>query len=93
MSAFYSDLIITPGLAVAAFLLLRFGNRLLGLVGPSPEFDAKWPPINEEEFIRRCRSGVDREKALRVRRIISAQLGIPYDQVYPEQNFVNDLGC
>lgn len=53
----------------------------------------KWPPISEDEFIRRCSPGVDRERALRVRRIISEQLGVDYDRVYPEQNFVKDLGC
>lgn len=53
----------------------------------------KWPPISEDEFIRRCRSGVNRERALKVRRIISEQLGVDYDRVYPEQRFVEDLGC
>lgn len=53
----------------------------------------KWPPISEDEFIRRCSPGVDRERALKVRRIISEQLGVDYDRVYPEQRFVEDLGC
>ncbi len=46
---------------------------------PSKE---KWPPISEDEFIRRCSPGVDRERALKVRRIISEQLGVDYDRVY-----------
>lgn len=53
----------------------------------------KWPPITDDEFIRRCSPGVDRERALKVRRIISEQLGVDYDRVYPEQRFVEDLGC
>lgn len=53
----------------------------------------KWPPITEDEFIRRCSPGVDRERALKVRRIISEQLGVDYDRIYPEQKFVEDLGC
>ena len=53
----------------------------------------KWPPITEDEFIRRCSPGVDRECAFKVRRIISEQLGVDYDRVYPEQRFVEDLGC
>ncbi len=57
---------------------------------PSKE---KWPPISDDEFIRRCTPGVDRERALKVRRIISDQLGVDYDRVYPEQRFVEDLGC
>lgn len=53
----------------------------------------KWPPISEDEFIRRCSPGVDRERALKVRRIISEQLGIEYNRIYPEQRFVEDLKC
>lgn len=53
----------------------------------------KWPPITEDEFMRRCSPGANRERALRVRRIISEQLGVDYDKVYPEQRFVEDLGC
>lgn len=52
-----------------------------------------WPPITEDEFIRRCSRGVNRERALKVRRIISEQLGVDYDRIYPEQRFVEDLGC
>lgn len=55
--------------------------------------EEKWPPISEEEFLRRCSPGVDRERALKVRRIISNHLGVDYDRVYPEQRFVEDLGC
>jgi hypothetical protein len=53
----------------------------------------QWPPISEDEFIRRCSPGVNRERALKVRRIVSEQLGVDYDRVYPEQRFVEDLGC
>ncbi|MEM9588720.1 MAG: hypothetical protein AAGA03_15670 [Planctomycetota bacterium] len=53
----------------------------------------RWPPISEDEFIRRCSPGVDRERALKVRRIIAEQLGVDYERVYPEQRFVEDLGC
>ncbi|MCC9643375.1 hypothetical protein LOC71_13910 [Rhodopirellula sp. JC740] len=52
-----------------------------------------WPPISEDEFIRRCSPGVDRQRALRVRRIVSEQLGVDYDRIYPEQRFIEDLGC
>ena len=41
--------------------------------------------------MRRCGSGVSRDVALRVRRIISHSLGIEYERIYPEQSFVNDL--
>ncbi|QDU76494.1 acyl carrier protein [Bremerella volcania] len=53
----------------------------------------KWPPISDDEFIARCSPGVDRQRALKVRRIVSEQLGVDYDRVYPEQRFVEDLGA
>ncbi|PQO27476.1 hypothetical protein C5Y96_18240 [Blastopirellula marina] len=53
----------------------------------------KWPPISDDEFIRRCSPGVDRELALKVRRIVAEQLGVDYERVYPEQRFVEDLGA
>ena len=60
---------------------------------PSYNFAKKWPPISDKEFVLRCKPGTNPETALKVRRIVSEQLGIPYDHVYPEQHFVNDLGC
>jgi hypothetical protein len=56
-------------------------------------FNERFPPIDDDEFIRRCTPGVNRNTALRVRRIVSEQLGVEYEQVYPEQKFVDDLGC
>ena len=56
-------------------------------------WNKKWPPINEDEFMERLPPGTDRSVALRVRTIVAEQLGVEYDQVYPEQNFVNDLNC
>lgn len=57
------------------------------------KFNENWPPIDDDEFVRRCPEGTDRETALKVRRIISEQLGVEYDQIYPEQSFVEDLDC
>ncbi|MEO1614766.1 MAG: hypothetical protein AAFV88_02890 [Planctomycetota bacterium] len=57
------------------------------------KFNRRWPPISDDEFVARCPPGTGRDVALRVRRVISEQLGIPYDQIYPEQRFVDDLGC
>ena len=56
-------------------------------------WNKKWPPISEDEFMDRLPPGTDRSVALRTRMIIAEQLGVKYDQVYPEQNFVNDLHC
>ncbi len=58
----------------------------------TPPLD-KWPPISDDEFIQRCSPGVNRERALKVRRIVARQLGIDYERVYPEQRFVEDLGA
>ena len=57
------------------------------------ELDKKWTPIDDDEFMRRCPEGTDRDTALKVRRIVSEQLGVDYDRIYPEQNFRRDLDC
>jgi hypothetical protein len=57
------------------------------------KFNERFPPIDDDEFVRRCGPGVNRDTAIRVRRIISEQLGIEYERVYPEQSFANDLEC
>jgi hypothetical protein len=54
-------------------------------------FRTRFPPIDDDEFIRRCSPGVNRDVALRVRRIMSNSLDIEYERIYPEQNFVYDL--
>lgn len=79
-------------LLVAILLCTSFAALLWYRSTDFPSKD-KWPPITEDEFIQRCSPGVDRERALKVRRIISEQLGVDYDRVYPEQRFVEDLGC
>jgi hypothetical protein len=57
------------------------------------KFNEKYPPIDDKEFIRRCRPGVNPKIALRVRRIVSNSLGIEYERIHPEQSFVKDLNC
>lgn len=76
----------------AALIVIGLVAVLCWLAMRRPTLD-KWPPISDDEFIRRCSPGVDRERALKVRRIVSRQLGIDYDRVYPEQRFVEDLGA
>ena len=56
-------------------------------------FERKWPPLSDDEFLARCSPGTNPQRALRVRRIISEQLGVPYEHIYPEQRFVEDLDC
>jgi len=57
------------------------------------KFYERFPPIDDDEFIRRCGAGVNRDVALRVRRIISESLGIEYERIHPDQSFVSDLDC
>lgn len=78
-------------IVVAAFLLVIL-TVCCFTAGTVPSKD-QWPPISEDEFIRRCSPGVDRGRALKVRRIIAEQLGVDYERVYPAQSFVDDLGC
>ena len=57
----------------------------------SRDFERKWPAISDDEFVAKCASGTNPECALKVRRIISEQLGIPYEHIHPQQSFANDL--
>lgn len=74
-------------------IILSFLIAYLWLASKHVPCQKKWPPISEEEFLRRCSPGVNPQRALKVRRIISQQLGIDYDRIYPEQRFVEDLHC
>jgi len=47
-------------------------------------FNKKWPPITDDEFVSKCPDGTDRDIALKVRKIVSETLGVPYDRIYPE---------
>ena len=82
------EIAITLFTVAAMFVFARCTSRKL-----SDKFNQRWPPITEDEFVARCAPGTSRDTALRVRRIISEQLGVPYDQIYPEQDFVGDLNA
>ena len=79
---------IVIAVVITAFILLARLSKIA-----SDDWNRRWPPISEDEFMERLPPGTDRSVALRTRLIIAEQLGVEYDQVYPEQNFVNDLGC
>lgn len=86
--------------AFMAAAILQISVMLVGILAiviysifEQRRWNEKWPPIDEDEFMARCTPGTSRDIALRVRRIVSDQLGVDYDRVYPEQNFVDDLGC
>ena len=77
-------------LVVAGFVVLLL---MLAAWRSDRDFKQQWPAISEDEFVAKCTPGVDRETALKVRRIISEQLGVPYEHIHPDQRFVEDLYC
>ena len=83
-----TDIVIALFIAAVILVLMASVSSTM-----SSSFNERWPPIFDDGFLARCSPGTTRETALRVRRIISEQLGVPYDQIYPEQDFVNDLYC
>ena len=56
-------------------------------------FNERFPPITDEEFLARCPPGTRRHVALGVRRIVAEKLGVEYARIYPESSFINDLGA
>jgi hypothetical protein len=59
----------------------------------SRAFNQRFPPISDAEFLARCRSDTNPAIALKVRQIVSKQLGVQYERIYPSSSFVEDLGC
>jgi len=57
------------------------------------KFNERFPPISDDEFMARCPAGTNRDVALKVRRIVSDQLGFEYGRIYPSSRFVDDLGA
>ena len=57
------------------------------------EISSEYPPISDDEFLARCDPGTSRDTALKVRRVISESLGVPYESIHPEHRIVEDLGA
>jgi len=57
------------------------------------EFNERFPPISDDEFLARCPPGTNPAIALKVRKIVSRQLGVEYERIYPSSSYVNDLGA
>jgi hypothetical protein len=51
------------------------------------------PHPSDEEFLAQCRPGVDREIALKVRRIVAEHFAVPYGRVMPSTTFIEDLNA
>jgi hypothetical protein len=78
--------------AIASVLLLTLLVCLKSKKRKRLDFEARFPPISDDEFVARCAPGTNREIALKVRRIVAKQLGVEYERIYPSSSFVNDLG-
>lgn len=78
-----------------AFVCVASVLLLIGALArtSAANWNKRWPRISDDEFVAKCATGTDRDTALRVRRIVSEQLGIDYDRIHPDQVFVSDLGC
>ncbi len=55
------------------------------------DFEKRFPPISDAEFLARCRPGTDPEVALKVRRIVADHFAVEYERVYPSTTFIEDI--
>lgn len=82
------DLVIVLALIVSLVLAVFCFDRIA-----TRRWMDRWRAISDDEFLAKCSPGVDPGRALKVRKIMSEQLGIPYDRIHPDQSFVDGLGC
>lgn len=52
-------------------------------------FGEKWPPIDDEEFLRRCPPDLDPDTALKVRNILADMFGIDSDEIHPDHSLMD----
>ncbi len=78
---------------ITLFVLLIVTGIVAYFVGNErdAEHDKLFPPISDEEFIKRCGPGTNPDVAIKVRRIISKHLNVEYDRIHPSSRFVEDL--
>ena len=51
------------------------------------EHYSKQPEMSDDEFMNQLPEGTSRDVAMRVRTIVSEQMGVPRDRVYPDSKF------
>ncbi len=78
-------------LGVGAVFLIWFAYSLDRRA--QQDFELKFPPIDDEEFLRRCSPGTNPEVALKVREIFAKFLGVEYERIYPSSRIAEDLGA
>lgn len=89
----YALVVLLAGVTIVVVIVCHQRNVIVCHQRNVAKFNERFPPIDDDEFVRRCGPGVNRDVAIRVRRIVSEQLGIEYERVYPDQKFVDDLYC
>ncbi len=55
------------------------------------DFEERFPPISDEEFIARCEPGCNPVVAIKVRRIVAKHLNVEYARIHPSSRFIEDL--
>jgi hypothetical protein len=88
----------TMTIILTAFAIAGVFVLFAVLVGASTarhqaNFEMKFSPITDDEFMARLPAGTNRDIALKVRRIVATQLAVEYDRLSPECRFVEDLGA
>jgi hypothetical protein len=57
------------------------------------EFEERFPPLSDAEFVALCAPGIDPFVALRVRQVLAECLGVEYERIYPSSRLQEDLGA
>jgi len=79
--------------SVLLVVILVAGWILVVSIKAQNRFEKEHPPISEEEFVARCSAGTNPQVALKVRRIVSDNLGVAHDRIDPSMDFSEDLGA
>jgi hypothetical protein len=77
----------------AVFVIAAVAVCVVVVRNQQAEFNERFPPISDAEFVARCKPGTDPEVALKVRRIVAEHFAVAYDRVHPEMTFVEDIGA
>jgi hypothetical protein len=57
------------------------------------DFEERFPPISDAEFLARCPPGTNPEVALKVRRMVAEYFDVEYERVYPSTRLIEDLSA
>jgi hypothetical protein len=83
---------VTLALAALLLVVLILAVQFVGRA-QTASFNARFPPISDQEFVALCSPGTSPDVALRVRRIIAKRLAVEYERVHPSMNFIEDIGA